>query len=171
VIGAFARRAAKEEYMRIPARCYFAVGILALVGFGFLPSDFPTTVAHAQNRYREDPKLRKSRAREALTKAMTLNAQVEMMLMQNSDQTAKMIQMLSQSYGYQVTSIAQLEGVVREASFKDPVMERGILDMYERGKPETMLAQTHIKNGDYGAAANSLTNAKASHRRFMVLLY
>jgi len=157
--------------MRIRARRYLAVGILALGGFAFSLSDLSTAVAQAQNRYREDPKLRKSRAREALVKAMTLNAQVEMMLIQGSDQAAKMLQMLSQSYGYQVTSIAQLEGVVREATFKDPMMERGILDMYERGKPETMLAQTYIKNGDYPSAVSSLTKAKDCHRRFMALLY
>jgi hypothetical protein len=94
-----------------------------------------------------------------------------MMIYQNSDQIDNMIKMLSQSYGHQVTAIAQLEGVVREASFKDPMMQRGILDMYERGKPETMLAQTHIKNGNYSAAVNSLKAAKESHRRFMALLY
>jgi len=157
--------------MRRKAYRYFAVAILALGAAHFGPIDFTATVAHAQKRYREDPKLRKSRAREALTKAMMLNAQVEMMIYQNSDQIDNMIKMLSQSYGHQVTAIAQLEGVVREASFKDPMMQRGILDMYERGKPETMLAQTHIKNGNYSAAVNSLKAAKESHRRFMALLY
>jgi hypothetical protein len=159
------------DFMRIHSRRYFAIGILALLGVGFIPSDFSTTVAHAQKRYRENPQLRKSRARDALVKAMTLNAQVEMLLHQGSDQVSKMLQMLAQSYGHQVTSIAQLEGVVREASFKDPIMERGILDMYERGKPSTMLAQTQIKTGDYGAALQSLKAAKDSHRRFMALLY
>ena len=153
------------------ARRYLVAGILILGSFVSALSDVSTNVAHAQNRYREDPKLRKSRARDALTRAMTLNAQVELMLHQGSGDINRMVQMLGQSYGYQVTSIAQMEGIVREASFKDPIVERGILDMYERGKPATMVAQTQIKNGDYGAALESLATAKDSHRRFMALLY
>lgn len=157
--------------MRTLARRCLAAGILALVGFAFVLSEFSLTVAHAQKRYQENPNLRKSRARDAMNKAMMLNAQVEMMLLQNSPQVGKMVEMLQQSYGHQVTAIAQLEGVVREATFKDPMMERGILDMYEHGKPATLIAQTQIKNGDYGAALGSLAGAKQSHHRFMALLY
>jgi hypothetical protein len=153
------------------ARSYLTVGILVFAGVGLILSASSTTLAQSPKRYREDPRLRKSRARDALLKAMTLNAQVEMMLMQNSDQATKMIDMLRQSYGYQVTSIAQVEGIVREASFKDPTMERGILDMYEHGKPATLIAQTQIKNGDYGGAMASLAGAKQSHQRFMMILY
>ena len=157
--------------MRTHACRYLSLAILAAVGFTFLPNFFTRTVAHGQERYRENPQLRKSKARDALVKAMSLNAQVEMMLNQGSDHVDKMVQMLSQSYGYQVTAIAQVEGIVREAKFKDPMMERGILDMYERGKPPTMEAQTYIKTGDYGSALGSLAGAKQTHRKFMILLY
>lgn len=157
--------------MLLSHRRYLAVGVLALFGSGIVASEIFTPAAHAQKRYREDPKLRKSRAREALVKAMTLNAQVEMMIHKNSGDVAKMVQMLSQSYGYQVNSIAQLEGVVREASFKDPLMERGILEMYTSGKPPTMQAQSEIKSGDYASALNSLAVSKRTHQKFMTLLY
>ena len=150
---------------------YLAIALVVTVGWVLMPNKFFASVADAQQRYQEDPKLRKSRARQALTQAMTLNAQVEMMLNQGSDQIDKMVQMLSQSYGYQVTAIAQVEGIVREAKFKDPMMERGILDMYERGKPPTMQAQSEVKSGDYGSALGSLTTAKQTHRKFMALLY
>lgn len=152
-------------------RRYLSLAILAMAAFALMPTTFSTTVANAQQRYREDPRIRKSKARDALLKAMTLNAQVEIMLNQGSDQVDKMVDMLSQSYGYQVTAIAQLEGVVREASFKDPMMEQGILDMYEHGKPATMMAQSQIKSGDYGSALGSLAGAKLSHQKFMILLY
>jgi hypothetical protein len=157
--------------MHSAVRFYLAAGIVTFLGVGFIASDFSITVAHAQKRYRENPQLRKSRAREALVKAMTLNAQVEMMLHQNSDQVSQMMQLLSQSYGHQVTAIAQMEGLVREASFKDPIMDRGILEMYEQGKPPTMRAQSDIKRGDYAAALQSLAVAKRTHRKFMQLLY
>jgi hypothetical protein len=157
--------------MRKRFRNILRIGLLSVVAVGVVAIDFSAGVAHAQKRYREDPKIRKSRAREALVKAMSLNAQVEMMLHQSSDQVGKMVQMLAQSYGHQVTAIAQLEGVVREASFKDPLMERGIVDMYERGKPSTMLAQSQIKSGDFGGALQSLKASKDSHRKFMALLY
>ena len=157
--------------MHKAVRFYLVIGIVTFLAAGVIPTEFSATVAHAQKRYREDPKLRKSRARDALVKAMNLNAQVEMMLHQNSDQVSQMMQMLSQSYGYQVTAIAQMEGLVREASFKDPMMERGILEMYERGKPPTMQAQSDIKRGDYGSALGGLAAAKQTHRKFMALLY
>ena len=158
--------------MRLHSRWHGAVGLSAFLAFGFILSDFVAAPeALSQKRYREDPKLRKSRARDALVKAMTLNAQVEMMLHQNSGDVNRMVQMLSQSYGHQVTSIAQLEGVVREASFKDPLMERGILEMYTSGKPPTLQAQSEIKSGDYGSALNSLAVSKRTHQKFMTLLY
>ena len=157
--------------MRRQAHYYLAIALLVTSGLVLMPNVFFATVADAQQRYQENPQLRKSKARDALVKAMSLNAQVEMMLNQGSDQVDKMVQMLSQSYGYQVTAIAQVEGIVREAKFKDPMMERGILDMYERGKPPTMEAQTYIKTGDYGSALGSLAGAKQTHRKFMTLLY
>jgi len=150
---------------------YLAITLVVTVGWVPMPNTFFASVADAQQRYQEDPKLRKSRARQALTQAMTLNAQVEMMLNQGSDQIDKMVQMLSQSYGYQITAIAQVEGIVREAKFKDPMMERGILEMYTSGKPPTMAAQTQVKSGDYGSALGSLAGAKQTHRKFMALLY
>src|SRR5258705_3775239 len=116
--------------MRRQVNYYLAIALLVTPGGVLMPNEFFATVADARQRYQEDPKLRKSRARQAMTQAMTLNAQVEMMLNQGSDQVDKMVQMLSQSYGYQVTAIGQMEGIVREAKFKDPMMERGILDMY-----------------------------------------
>jgi hypothetical protein len=125
----------------------------------------------AQERYREDPRLRKARARDALLNAMRLNAAVEVMLRQGSDNTGKMLKMLSESYGWQVKSIGQIEGVVREASFKDPTMERGIKDMYDIGKPCTQGAEGDIKNGDYDHALGLLAQAKLAHQRFLVLTY
>jgi hypothetical protein len=150
-------------------QCGVVAAILAAASVLALEPRF--SVAIAQARYQENPTIRKSKARDALTKARMLNAQVEMMLLKNSDQVGKMVEMLSQSYGYQVTAIAQAEGIVREAKFKDPTLASGILDMYEHGKPATMMAQTQIKTGDYGAALGSLAGAKQSHQRFMMLLY
>ena len=146
-----------------------AVFVTVILGFNLMHQfDY---AASAQERYREDPRLRKSRARDALMNAMRLNASVEVMLRQGSEDTGKMIKMLSESYGWQVKSITQIEGVVREASFKDPTMERGIKDMYDIGKPCTQAAEGDIKNGDFDHALGLLAQAKLAHQRFLILTY
>lgn len=139
-------------------------------GFELLP---PTAIAAAcdPNRYRENPQMRKKKSREALSKAMELNAKVEMMIAQGSDNAALMIQMLSQSYGFQITAIGQMEGLEREACFKDAAIEHGIKDMYEIGKPRTQHASSLITAGDFNGALESLAIAKQTHRHFSILLY
>jgi hypothetical protein len=123
------------------------------------------------NRYRMDPKLRKKLGREALTKAMELNARVELMIHQGSDQFEKMNSMLNQSYAEQIKAIGAIEGLVRESCFKDPSMIKGIESMYTEGKPFTMQGAQKIKNGDGPGALESLARAKLAHHRFMIFMY
>ena len=161
----------RENSMVKLIRRHLSLAFITVVGFVLTPPSFSAPVAYGQQRYQENPTLRKSKGRDALTKAMTLNAQVAVMLHQGSEQIDDMVRMLGQSYGHQVAAIAQAEGIVREVKFKDPIMERSILEMYEEGKPPTMMAQSQIKGGDYDSALASLAVAKRTHQKFMTVLY
>lgn len=157
-------------------RKYIVLGlVLAMLvagSFFVFAEIFTTTAAYAQNnKYRVDPKIRKGKARQAMMKAMELNAQVEMMIKQGSESAGKMMEMLSQSYGYQVAAIGEAEGLVREAKFKDPVLQQAIKEMYRYGKPGTINAESQIRNGNIHSALGSLAGAKRIHQKFMTLLY
>lgn len=144
---------------------------LVLSAASFTAANVVQAASCDPRRYQENPRLRKQKAREALAKAMELNAKVEIMLAQGSQDIGKMTQSLSQSYGYQITAINQMEGLQREACFKDPAIDKGILSMYEVGKPNTDRATSLIRMGDFAAAAEALANAKQAHRRYSILLY
>ena len=166
-------------YLNTGKRFKFLRLTLLILGFILLNSiTAPLPPAHAAvgcgpNTYKENPRLRKQKSQTALYKAMELNAKVVMMLQQGSDQYERMVKMLSESYGFQVVSIGQMEGLVRESCFKDPVIERGIKEMYDHGKPNTQAAENLLRMGnmDINTVLSYLAEAKKIHQKFLLLTY
>jgi hypothetical protein len=128
-------------------------------------------VGCGSNTYRENPRVRKQKSQTALIKAMELNATVVMMVQKGSEEFEKMAQLLSQSYGYQITAIGQMEGLVRESCHKDPTLERGILDMYTKGKPPTEHAAGILRLQSTDGVIESLSVARQTHQQFLLLTY
>ena len=83
----------------------------------------------------------------------------------------KMNKMLLDSYAYQIKAIGALEGLNREACFKDPSIDKGIEMMYGIGKPATEQAAGLAQQRDFAGALERLAAAKLAHHRYMILLY
>ena len=149
---------------------FLVLGLVLSACFAAPMSSAEAAVGCGPNTYREDPRVRKQKSQTALFKAMELNAKVAIMMQQGSDQNERMIKMLSDSYGYQIVAITQMEGVVRESCFKDPLIEWAIKNMYEQGKPATLRAESKLRNGDPDILGE-LESAKQTHQRFLLVTY
>ncbi|GEM_PF-5544068 len=151
---------------------FLASALVVLTGSGFTSQQFAGTAYaqwHSQNN--AEARARKNKAQKALLQAMELNARVEMMIKQGIDERDKMEGWLDQSYGFLAVAINEMEGVNRMAKFKDPMVERGIKDMYNDGKPETMKARGSIAVGAFDDALEHLAKAKLVHQRFLIVTY
>lgn len=132
-------------------------------------------VSHAQGvrakAYRVDPKIRKKTAREYLIKSIELNTRVEAMIMQNVDNLGAMLTLLQKSYNLSAQVINQMEGIVREGRFPDPMMERAIRDMYTSGKPCSLQASAKLRDKKPEAAIHALEQGMITQRRVLQVLY
>ncbi len=148
------------------------LAMFAVVGGGLPRHEFAGT-AYAQwhNQNSGEARVRKNKAQKALLQAMELNARVEVLIKQGSDDVAQMNRLLDQSYSLQAVAINAMEGVNRMAKFKDPLLERGISDMYGTGKPATLRARSDISAGAFDSALEDLAKAKVAHQRFLIVTY
>jgi hypothetical protein len=110
---------------------YRKVIALTVFVFGFLSLLQTPDLGGASGGYRVDPKIRRKVAREHLMSAMQLNATAAAMLQQGSDNLGKIGDMLNKAYGDYVRAIGALEGLNREAKFKDPMVDQAVSLLYQ----------------------------------------
>ena len=139
----------------------------------FPPSfSFAAGLLRKRAQYHVDPKKRQAVAIDRLMKAMQLNLVVTQMIMQRKGNPQEMMQMLQTSYGHQIKSINEMQGIVREADLKDPMLEQAIKLMYKKGKPSTARAETglHQKPPNFQYALKNLEVSRETHSKVLQIL-
>jgi len=151
----------------------YLLGLMAL-GLLLMPGRIFVAAAHAQayvSGYHEDIRMLKSKGRESIFKAMELHAKVAMMITQGSDDVQTMDRLLDQSYGLQADSIGMMERINKSLKFKDPIMVRLIQNMYDWGKPGTLVTKAEISNGEFDKALATLQRVRGLHMQVSTMFY
>jgi hypothetical protein len=139
----------------------------------FPPSfSFAAGLLRKRAQYHVDPRKRQQIAVDNLLKAMQLNMQVTQMIMQKAGNPQEMSKMLQASYGHQVKSLNEMQGILREADLKDPMLDQAIKLMYRKGKPYTARAETglHQKPPNFQFALRNLEISKKTHNQVLQII-
>ena len=151
----------------------YLLGLMAL-GLLLMPGRIFVAAAHAQayvSGYHEDIRMLKNKGRESIFKAMELHAKVAMMITQGSQDVETMKKLLDQSYGFQADSIGMMERINKSLKFKDPIMAKLIKDMYDWGKPGTLVTKSEISNGEFDKALAQLERIRGLHMQVSTMFY